>query len=193
MAGTQPPPTTYQSSESKCEYLIEFDGGNETAHLGWRLRRGLRSRFPKVFVVAHEGEIRIKANRRKAPYMRGTGNKAYSSSCNAHDLPRSVLKERSNTIKTLWRGFEPLKSRPCEVSYQNARFHSSCSRDGCSEEHFRWTPLSCITLSPTPTTTHGISGGEYPSRNNATSYCGLIKQANKAGEITHWVKLSFVQ
>ena len=172
----QSPHTIYQRSESKREYLIEFNGGNETAHLGWGLRRGLQSRLPEIFVVACEGEIRVKASRCKALRMRDTEDKAYSSSCNAHDLPRRVLKERSNIIKTLRRVFQFPKSRPREVSHQNARFHSSFSRDGCSEENFRWTPLSCITLSPTPMTSHGVSGGEYPSKKSAASYCGLIKQ-----------------
>jgi len=51
--------------------------------------------------MAYKGEIRIKAIPRKPRRRRDTINRAYSSSCNAHDLPRSVLKERSNMIRTL--------------------------------------------------------------------------------------------
>lgn len=103
------PRIIYQSSESKCEDLVEFDGSDETAHFRRGPRRGFQTRLPKVFVVAHKGEIRIKASPRKTPRGRDTINKAYSSSCNAHDLPRSVLKERSNMTRTLCDVFQPQK------------------------------------------------------------------------------------
>lgn len=95
------PHATHKCSKGKCEDLIEFNCGDETAYLRWGPCRGLQTRLPKVFVVAWKREVRIKTDRRQTPRRKDKTNKAYSSSCKAHDLPSNVLKERSNTIKTL--------------------------------------------------------------------------------------------
>jgi hypothetical protein len=153
------PPTAHQSPESERPDLSEFDGCDETAHLCWGMCDGFQTRLSKVFVVAQKGVICIKASRGQTPRS-GETVKTYSSSCNAQGLPRSVLKERSNKIKTLCKilVFDPTHSR-CST-HQNARFHSSFSRDSFFEKTFRWTPLSCKILSPTPTSTQAASVGE---------------------------------
>jgi hypothetical protein len=91
---------THESSKCESKDLSEFNDSDKTAHLRWGLRRGLQTRLSKVFIVAQKREVGIKADRCQASEL-DTVKRSYSSSCIAHGLPRSVLKERSNTIRTL--------------------------------------------------------------------------------------------
>ena len=131
----------YQSPEGKCKDLIEFNGCDKTAHLCWRLRGGLQTRLPEVLVIAQKREVRIEANRRKTWFGNDVVNGAYSSSCKAHDLPRRVLKERSNTIRTLHNNIFQLSIPPIDrgllarMPVSIARFPGTAARRRTSDGH----------------------------------------------------------